>query len=40
MTRAKEWYGSSAYGEALKFRINALDRRLLFVEGVEPVSRS
>jgi uncharacterized protein (DUF1330 family) len=34
MARAKEWYASAAYAEALKFRLNALDRRLIFIEGV------
>jgi uncharacterized protein (DUF1330 family) len=34
MAKAKEWYASPAYAEALKVRKNALDRRLLFVEGV------
>jgi uncharacterized protein (DUF1330 family) len=30
-----EWYASPEYAEALKFRRTALDRRLIFVEGVE-----
>jgi uncharacterized protein (DUF1330 family) len=34
MNIAKEWYASLAYAEALKLRANALDRRLVFVEGV------
>ncbi|WP_119271175.1 DUF1330 domain-containing protein [Taklimakanibacter deserti] len=38
MAIAKEWYASPAYAEALKFRPHALDRRLLFVEGVHPVA--
>lgn len=38
MAAATEWYASPAYAEALKFRKDALDRRLLLVEGVPPVS--
>jgi uncharacterized protein (DUF1330 family) len=34
MAVAKQWYASPAYAEALKLRKDALDRRLLFVEGV------
>jgi uncharacterized protein (DUF1330 family) len=34
MARLKEWYASSEYAEALKLRTSALQRRLLFVEGV------
>jgi uncharacterized protein (DUF1330 family) len=34
MERLREWYASSDYAEALKIRQTALDRRLLFVEGV------
>jgi uncharacterized protein (DUF1330 family) len=34
MARAQEWYASSEYGEALKERWSALERRLIFVEGV------
>jgi uncharacterized protein (DUF1330 family) len=30
-------YASPEYAEALKVRQTALDRRLIFVEGVEPV---
>ena len=37
MARAREWYASSEYGEALKVRRTALERRLIFVEGVPPV---
>lgn len=33
MERARRWYASSEYAEALKYRNAALDRRLLFVEG-------
>ncbi|MBV8553096.1 MAG: DUF1330 domain-containing protein [Acidobacteriaceae bacterium] len=36
MQRAQEWYGSSSYAEALKLRGKALERRLIFVEGVVP----
>jgi uncharacterized protein (DUF1330 family) len=36
MARAREWYGSSEYAEALKVRRAALERRLVFVEGVPP----
>ena len=34
MARLKEWYASPEYAEALKIRAGALERRLLFVEGV------
>jgi uncharacterized protein (DUF1330 family) len=34
MERLREWYASPEYAEALKFRWDALDRRLIFVEGV------
>jgi uncharacterized protein (DUF1330 family) len=34
MARAREWYRSSEYAEALKLRRYALKRRLIFVEGV------
>ena len=34
MAKAKEWYRSPEYGEALKIRSGALRRRLIFVEGV------
>jgi uncharacterized protein (DUF1330 family) len=33
MERAREWYGSAEYGEALKLRRTGLERRLIFVEG-------
>jgi uncharacterized protein (DUF1330 family) len=36
MVRLKEWYASAEYAEALKLRRTALERRLLFVEGVLP----
>ena len=35
MERLREWYASPEYAEALKVRRTALDRRLIFVEGVE-----
>jgi uncharacterized protein (DUF1330 family) len=34
MERLREWYVSPEYAEALKIRRTALDRRLVFVEGV------
>ena len=34
MERLREWYASAEYAEALKVRRRALDRRLIFVEGV------
>ena len=34
MARLREWYASPEYAEALSERWNALDRRLIFVEGV------
>jgi len=36
MARLREWYASPEYAEALKVRRTALDRRLIFVEGVAP----
>jgi uncharacterized protein (DUF1330 family) len=38
MERARAWYRSAEYAEALKVRRNALDRRLIFVDGVPPKS--
>ena len=35
MARAREWYGSPDYAEALKLRATALERRLVFVEGID-----
>ena len=35
--RLREWYASPEYAEALTLRQTALDRRLIFVEGVAPV---
>lgn len=37
MERLREWYASPEYAEALKLRQTALDRRLVFVEGVAPI---
>jgi uncharacterized protein (DUF1330 family) len=37
MERLQQWYASPEYAEALKLRQTALDRRLIFVEGVAPV---
>jgi uncharacterized protein (DUF1330 family) len=34
MARLRAWYGSPEYAEALKVRAGALNRRLLFVEGI------
>ena len=34
MERLREWYASPEYAEALKVRQSALDRRLIFVEGI------
>ena len=34
MARAREWYRSSEYGDALEVREYALKRKLIFVEGV------
>jgi uncharacterized protein (DUF1330 family) len=36
MQRAREWYASPEYAAALKLRQGALERRLIFVEGVGP----
>ena len=36
MARAREWYASPEYAEALKVRQHALTRRLIFVDGVPP----
>lgn len=36
MARAREWYASAEYADALKLRQTELERRLLFVEGVVP----
>jgi uncharacterized protein (DUF1330 family) len=38
MARAREWYASTEYAEALKLRQTALERRLIFVEGVPQVA--
>ena len=34
MVHLREWYASPEYAEALKHRRTAIDRRLIFVEGV------
>ena len=36
MARLREWYASAEYAVALNERWNALDRRLIFVEGAAP----
>ncbi len=36
MERVQQWYASPAYVEALKCRPAALERQLMFVEGVTP----
>ncbi len=36
MARVRAWYASPEYAAALKLRQGALDRRLIFVEGVSP----
>ena|ERR1700754_1052982 len=36
MERARAWYASPLYAEALKISASALDRRLTFVEGIAP----
>lgn len=37
MARLREWYASPEYAEALKLRQAALERRLMFVDGVDPL---
>ena len=37
MARLRVWYASPEYAEALKVRATALERRLIFVEGVAPI---
>jgi len=37
MPRLREWYASPEYAEAMKVRRTALERRLIFVEGVPDV---
>jgi len=36
MEKARAWYRSAEYAEALKLRQTALRRKLIFVEGVAP----
>ena len=38
MEKLRDWYASPEYAEALKVRRTALDRRLIFVEGVPPLA--
>ena len=38
MDRAHEWYESLAYAKALRFRDQAIDRKLIFVDGISPFS--
>ena len=35
MERAREWYGSAEYAEALRHRAGVVGRRLIFVEGLD-----
>lgn len=35
MAQARKWYDSPEYAEALTIRRDALDRRLLFVDGID-----
>jgi uncharacterized protein (DUF1330 family) len=37
MAQAREWYRSPEYAKALVVRRHALNRRLIFVDGVKPV---
>ena len=37
MEQLRQWYASPEYAQALKVRWTALDRRLIFVEGVAQV---
>ena len=37
MEKLRQWYASPEYAEALKVRQTALDRRLIFIEGVPAV---
>jgi uncharacterized protein (DUF1330 family) len=39
MARARAWYRSPEYAEALTIRPRALDRRLIFVDGIAPASK-
>lgn len=36
MERVHEWYASPEYAQALKYRHQALDRQLMFVQGWNP----
>jgi uncharacterized protein (DUF1330 family) len=35
MERLRKWYASPEYAQALRFRGAALERRLMFVEGLQ-----
>ena len=37
MEKLREWYASPEYAQALKVRQTALDRRLIFIEGMPAV---
>ncbi|KWV60779.1 hypothetical protein AS156_27420 [Bradyrhizobium macuxiense] len=37
IARLREWYASAEYADALKHRRTALERRLIFVEGVSVI---
>jgi uncharacterized protein (DUF1330 family) len=39
MARARAWYRSPEYAETLTIRPRALDRRLIFVDGIAPASK-
>jgi uncharacterized protein (DUF1330 family) len=39
MDRARAWYHSPEYAEALKVRQHALNRRLIFVDGMPPAQQ-
>lgn len=39
MDAVRQWYGSPEYAQALEIRRDALDRRLLFVDGTPPPTR-
>lgn len=40
LERAEEWYGSPGYATALRIREKALNRRLMFVDGVAAFSEN
>jgi uncharacterized protein (DUF1330 family) len=39
MALARAWYASPEYAAALKVRQTALERRLVFVEGIDPTNQ-